>query len=296
MTPPPDGPSSIEARLPGRARDLGEGFVVRRVLPHMTRRHLGPYVFLDHMGPVALAAGQGMDVRPHPHIGLSTLTYLFEGEIVHKDSLGSDLAIRPGAVNWMTAGRGIVHSERSSASARVSGAHVHGLQLWVALPSEREEDEPSFQHHPADTIPEIEQPGVLLHVVAGSAFGHTSPVETSSDLFFVEARLEQGREVPLPGSGERGAYVVEGRVQAGGQLFGAGELLVARPGAQLSITAADPARIVLLGGDSVGQRHLFWNFVSSSAERIERAKRDWIEHRFAAVPGDAGERIELPAQ
>src|SRR4051812_28730367 len=220
--------SAVDLEIVGRERDLGGGLMVRRLLPTVAQRMVGPFIFFDHMGPVGMAPGAGIDVRPHPHINLATVTTLFEGEIVHRDSLGSEQPIRPGAINWMTAGRGIVHSERSPAAERKAGARVHGLQLWVALPRALEEVEPSFQHHPAATIPEVALPGgVHLRVLAGEAYGAVSPVAVSSPLHYVEATLERGARLALPDDVEgRAAYVVEGTVASEGRAFGAGRLLV----------------------------------------------------------------------
>jgi redox-sensitive bicupin YhaK (pirin superfamily) len=290
------GEPAVELEIDARTRDLGDGFTVRRLLPAVTRRMVGPFIFLDHMGPVQLAAGRGLDVRPHPHINLATVTYLFEGEILHRDSLGSEQPIRPGAVNWMTAGRGIVHSERSTAEARKSGPRLHGLQLWVALPRASEEVEPSFRHHGADTIPEVTHRGARLRVVAGAAYGLLSPVETLSPLFYVEASLERGASLDLPGEfSGRAAYVVEGSVSSDGSRHGSGTMLVFRTGLPARITALEPVRVMLLGGTPLdGERHIYWNFVSSSQERIERAKDDWRKRRFPIVPGDDQEFIPLP--
>jgi redox-sensitive bicupin YhaK (pirin superfamily) len=280
--------------LPGRARDLG-GFGVRRALPSPQRRLVGPFIFWDHMGPARLEPGHGIDVRPHPHINLATVTYLFEGEIVHKDSLGSDQAIRPGDVNWMTAGRGIVHSERTGADLRKSGSAVHGIQSWVALPTELEETEPSFQHAASKTLPELARPGARLRVIAGEAFGAASPVEGSSPMCYVEARLDAGAELALPDEyGERAAYVVEGSIACDGEPVGVATMAVAAEGTPATIRALEPSRVMLLGGAPLGNRYIWWNFVSSSEERIERAKRDWKEGAFPKVPGDAVELIPLP--
>jgi len=290
------GEPAVELEIDARTRDLGDGFTVRRLLPAAARRMVGPFIFFDHMGPVQLAAGQGLDVRPHPHINLATVTYLFEGEILHRDSLGSEQAIRPGAVNWMTAGRGIVHSERSTAEARKSGARVHGLQLWVALPTALEEVEPSFRHHGAGTIPEVERPGARLRIVAGTAYGTGSPVYVLSPLFYVEARLERGAVLELPDEhAARAAYVVDGSVSCDGATQRSSAMLVFRAGQPACIQALEPAQVMLLGGAPLdGERHIFWNFVSSSKERIERAKDDWRNRRFPAVPGDDQEFIPLP--
>jgi redox-sensitive bicupin YhaK (pirin superfamily) len=292
--------SGVELEIAGRTRDLGDGFIVRRLLPASARRTVGPFIFVDHMGPVQLDAGRGLDVRPHPHINLATVTYLFEGEILHRDSIGSEQLLLPGAVNWMTAGRGIVHSERSPAAARKSGARVHGLQTWVALPRAREEVEPSFQHRAAGDVPDAHVAGARLRVIAGAAYGVTAPVAVLSPLFYVEARLDAGAALPvgaaeLGAGAERAAYVVAGAVACGGRTFGAGALVVLRAGGAERIEARGAAHVVLLGGAPLdGERHIWWNFVSSSPERIERAKDDWRAERFPTVPGDAVERIPLP--
>jgi redox-sensitive bicupin YhaK (pirin superfamily) len=288
---------SIELVIVGRPRDLG-GLTVRRSLPSMQRRLVGPFVFFDHMGPMALPPGEGLDVRPHPHIGLATVTYLFDGAIVHRDSLGSDRTIRPGDVNWMVAGRGIVHSERSDAEQRSAGAHVHGIQSWVALPLEHEETEPSFVHHPAASLPRVTRDGATLDVIAGSAFGTRSPVTVLSPTLYVHARVDAGATLAIDEEhAERAVYVVDGAVECDGRTFGSGALLVLRPGAHVVIAApaTAPARLMLVGGAPLeGERHVFWNFVSSSRERIERAKDDWQDERFPKVPGDETERIPLP--
>jgi len=238
-----------------------------------------------------------MDVRPHPHIHLSTVTYLFEGEIVHRDSLGYVQAIRPGAVNWMTAGRGIVHSERTPAELRASGSRLHGLQLWVAHPAGSEDVDPAFAHHPAETLPEVVVGGVRVRVLAGSVYGATSPVETLSPLFYAEARLAAGDRLTLPDEpAERALYLVEGSLACGVEPVEARRMLVVRSGARVTVEAASDARLVVLGGEPLeGPRHMWWNFVSSSADRIEQAKRDWAEGRFAPVPGET-EHIPLPAR
>jgi len=295
---PPDGSPEVELELPARVRDLGGGVNVRRVLPASARRMVGPFIFFDHMGPVTGEPGFGFDVRPHPHINLATVTFLYEGEMVHRDSLGSEQVIRPGAVNWMTAGRGIAHSERSPAAERKAGARLQGLQLWVALPRALEEAEPSFQHHPADTLPELEVGGARLKLLAGSAYGARAPVAVSSPLHYVDATLDRGVTLDMPeGVDERAAYVVSGQVAAEGRLFGEGRMIVFRAGGPARVQATERgARLALVGGAPLdGERHIWWNFVSSSRERIERAKEDWREGRFARIPGDDQEFIPLPA-
>jgi redox-sensitive bicupin YhaK (pirin superfamily) len=285
---------TLALTIDARTRDLG-GFTVRRLLPTARRRMVGPFIFFDHMGPMQLAAGQGIDVRPHPHINLATVTYLFAGELVHRDSLGSEQPITPGAVNWMTAGRGIVHSERSSSAARKSGAHVHALQLWVALPRAHEETEPTFAHHPPDDIPLVERAGARLRVIAGAAFGATAPVRVLSPLFYVEAALDRGAVLALPDEhAERAVYVVDGAIDVDGAAHGAGRMLVFRAGSTC-VRALEPARVMLLGGAPLdGERHIWWNFVSSDPARLERAKQDWKAGRFPKVPGDESELIPLP--
>ena len=281
--------------IEGRSRDLG-GFSVQRVLPARERRAVGPFVFFDHFGPMTLPAGVGMDVRPHPHINLATVTYLFEGEMVHRDSLGSHQVIRPGDVNWMTAGSGIVHSERSTAPERTLGARGHGLQLWVALPRAHEEVAPSFAHHEGSSLPRLPAPGLERRLIAGTAWGVTSPVKTLSPLFYVDVTMEPGASVVLPEEHEeRAAYVTQGRVRCEEQRFAAGQMAVFEPRTRVVLHADEPAQVMLLGGAPLdGERHVWWNFVSSSRERIEQAKRDWKEGRFAKVPGDENEFIPLP--
>ena len=281
--------------IDSRLRDLG-GFVVRRTLPAAAHRMVGPFIFFDHFGPVAFPPGQGMTVRPHPHIGLATVTYLFEGEIIHRDSLGSHQAIQPGDINWMTAGRGIVHSERTHPDVLARGARLHGLQLWVALPRALEESEPSFRHHPSSTMPQQTLRGVDLRVLAGTAYGMSSPVSCLSPLFYVDAAMAAGSELALPSEhDERGLYVVDGAVQCAGERVEVGRMLVAARGAKEVVRADAPARIVLVGGAPVdGERYIDWNFVSSSKERLQEARRAWKEGRFPKVPGDEEEFIPLP--
>jgi redox-sensitive bicupin YhaK (pirin superfamily) len=286
---------TIDLVIAARPRDIG-GFAVRRTLPAPQRRLVGPFVFWDHMGPASLEPGHGMDVRPHPHIGLATVTYLFEGEIVHKDTLGSDQAIRPGAVNWMTAGRGIAHSERTGPEVRKRGSRVHGIQSWVALPLDREEMEPRFEHHPANTIPEVSRDGVRLRVLAGAAYGLDAPARIASPTFYVEATMPAGARLVLPEDHEeRAAYVVDGEVACDGEAIDEGAMAVFQPRVEAVVQARRPSRVMLLGGAPIGgSRHIWWNFVSSSQERIEQAKRDWTEGRFGKIPGDDVEFVPLP--
>jgi redox-sensitive bicupin YhaK (pirin superfamily) len=285
---------AIETIIEARTRDLG-GFSVERVLPSVRRKLVGPFIFFDHMGPVTFAPGQAIDVRPHPHINLATVTYLFEGEIVHRDSLGSVQAIRPGAINWMTAGRGIVHSERTAPELRKTGSRLHGLQLWVALPKAHEETGPDFRHYAAETLPAFERDGARLRVLAGSAYGAASPVRTLSPLFYVEATISAGAELSLPDEHrERAAFVVEGVIRCGEERIEPSRMAVFAPGWTPPLRAESGARVMLLGGASIdGERHIWWNFVSSSRDRIEQAKRDWKEGRFPRVPGET-EFIPLP--
>ncbi len=286
--------SPIEHLIRARPRDIGD-FVVRRVLPSFQKPLVGPFIFVDHMGPIRLPPGGGMDVRPHPHIGLATVTYLFEGEILHRDSVGSVQAIRPGDVNWMVAGRGIAHSERTPPELRAAGPRAHGLQTWAALPKEREEAEPSFAHHPASSLPVVEMPGATVRVIAGHAFGARSPVEVFSDMLYAAAELAPGASLRLAAEhAERGVYVVGGRAEIGGTTVGEGELAVLEEGLEIEMRAPVAARLMLLGGAKMdGPRFIWWNFVSSSKERIERAKADWRNDRFPPIPGET-ERIPLP--
>jgi redox-sensitive bicupin YhaK (pirin superfamily) len=286
---------TIDLVIRPRLRDLG-AFSVRRSLPAAERRLVGPFAFFDHMGPAVLEPGHPMTVRPHPHIGLATVTYLFEGEILHRDSLGSVQVIRPGEVNWMVAGRGIVHSERGTEAQREKGGPIHGIQLWLALPTALEETDPKFVHHPAEALPSLSLPGVYLKVVLGNAFGMTSPVEVLSPMHYVEACLERNAELVVPDEHEeRAAYVVEGSITVDDETIEAGAMVVFRPRVKATIQSVEPARVMLLGGERLdGERHIFWNFVSSSKERIDQAKGDWREGRFAKVPGDEVEFIPLP--
>jgi redox-sensitive bicupin YhaK (pirin superfamily) len=289
-----DAPS-IELVVDARPRDLG-GFAVRRVLPSPRRRLVCPFCFFDHMGPAELPPGEGMAIPPHPHIGLATVTYLFDGEIVHRDSLGSQIAIRPGDVNWMLAGRGIAHSERSGPEARRPGARIHGIQSWVALPQANEESEPRFEHHPAETLPLVRVDRAVVDVIAGTAYGVRSPVGILSPTLYVHARLDAGARLEVDDEHEeRAVYVVEGTVTCEGRTFASGTLFVLRARTKVHVGATDPARVMIVGGAKLdGERHIWWNFVSSTKERIERAKDDWRERRFAPVAGDEGELVALP--
>ncbi len=289
-------PPGLETVILPRTHDIG-GFEVRRALPAKQRQMVGPFIFFDQIGPGEFLTGTGVDVRPHPHIGLSTVTYLFEGEILHRDSLGTELPISPGDVNWMTAGQGIVHSERTAAPRRAAPHRLSGIQSWVALPKSHEESPPAFSHHGAAQLPTLDAEGVKLRLVAGSGWGLASPVVTPMELFYADAVLAPGAQVPMPDhQEERGAYVFAGSVEVAGQVFDAGRMLVFRAGDRMSLKAGPlGARLLLLGGASMdGPRYLFWNFVSSSRDRIEQAKADWARDRFGTpVPGET-DWIPLP--
>lgn len=287
---------AIEQVIVPRAKDLG-GFEVRRALPAARRQMVGPFIFWDQMGPAMFDPGQGIDVRPHPHIGLSTLTYLFEGEMMHRDSLGSALAIKPGEVNLMTAGRGIVHSERTAPEKRASGQRMFGIQSWLALPVAEEERAPSFTHLAADDFPLIVDRGVRARLIAGRMLGASAPLTTPGNPLYADIMLAAGARVPIdPVAEERALYTVEGEILIRGDRFPAGQLLVIRPGDTVTVEAAGPARFMLLGGDAAdGPRHIWWNFVSSSKARIDQAKDEWRTGRFDIVPGDADEFIPLPS-
>jgi redox-sensitive bicupin YhaK (pirin superfamily) len=286
---------AIEQVFVASAKDIG-GFEVRRALPAAGRQMVGPFIFLDQFGPVVIRAGQSFDVRPHPHIGLATVTWLFDGLVFHRDSLGSAQAIAPGELNWMTAGRGIVHSERTPASERSRDRGIFGIQCWVALPQQLEDTAPSFAHIDASALPLIEDHGVAVRVVAGTLYGERSPVKTLSDLFYADVALEPGASLPLPPDYvERGVYLAAGEIEIGDQVFGSGKLVVFRPGDAITIRARTNSRLVALGGEPMeGRRHIWWNFVSSSKDKIEAAKNDWKQARFDIVPGDEKEFVPLP--
>jgi redox-sensitive bicupin YhaK (pirin superfamily) len=287
--------AAIDLVIRPRLRDIG-AFNVRRSLPAVERRLVGPFAFFDHMGPAVLDPNHPMTVRPHPHIGLATVTYLFEGEIMHRDSLGSAQIIRPGDVNWMVAGRGIVHSERGTDVQREKASPLHGIQLWLGLPTALEETEPKFVHHPAKSLPTVTLSGVFLRIILGQAYGATSPVEVLSPMHYVEATLESNAELLIPNEHEeRAAYVVEGSISVEDETIEAGVMVVFRSRVEVKIHAIEAARVMLLGGEPLdGDRHIYWNFVSSSKDRIEQAKADWREGRFPKVPGDEVDFIPLP--
>jgi hypothetical protein len=297
-----DNPESLEMVIAPRARDLG-GFEVRRALPYVKRRMVGPFIFFDQMGPAEFAAGKGIDVRPHPHIGLATVTYLFDGKIHHKDSLGNALDIEPGAVNWMIAGKGITHSERSPDDFRANpAAPLFGIQTWVALPAEKEDMAPSFEHHPKATLPFLEDEGKSVRLILGDAYGAQAPVNTQSDIFYADAVLAPGAKLPLPDNHEdRGVFVVSGTAEVASDTFGEAQMLVFRPGDQITVTAGpEGARLMLFGGATMPEeRHIWWNLVSSSKEKIEEARQAWKEGKwgegqFSLPPGDDEEFIPLP--
>ena len=287
----------IELAIEQRRRSLGGGLEVGRVLPFAKRRMVGPFVFFDHMGPMNLAAGvsRDVDVRPHPHIGLSTVTYLFDGEMMHRDSVGSEVAIRPGEVNWMTAGRGITHSERFE-KARMQGDRLHGIQAWVALPKEDEETDPGFSHHDGADLPQWQEAGVSGRLIAGSAYGLTAAARTHSPLFYVHLDMQAGASAEIPpGFTERALYVAAGSIEMDGATYAAGQMLVVTAAAS-RFTATEPSTIMLLGGEPIGERYLYWNFVSSSPERLEQAKADWRAGRMKLPDLDNGEYIPLPEE
>ena len=289
------GTGAAELVIEPSVKDLGS-FRVRRALPHASRRMVGPFIFLDHMGPAVFEPGQGMDVRPHPHIGLATLTYLVEGGIRHRDTLGSVADIAPGDVNWMTAGRGIAHSERTAPGQRATGLRMQGIQSWIALPRAHEEDAPAFYHHDAAGLPHLADTGVSLRLIVGHAYGAISPVQTNWSMLYADVELDQGRALPLPDDhAERAVYILDGELDIAGERHTSNRLLVFRPGDRITLKATTPTRLILLGGEPMdGPRHLWWNFVHSSKDRIEAAKADWRAGRFGLVPGDEREFIPLP--
>ncbi|MCF3935143.1 pirin family protein [Acuticoccus sp. M5D2P5] len=291
---------AVETLIVPRAVDLGE-MTVRRALPSTKRQMVGPFIFFDQMGPAEFLTDQGIDVRPHPHINLSTLTYLFEGQILHRDSLGTELAIEPGAVNWMKAGRGIVHSERTAAERKSTGQRLFGIQTWMALPQHEEESDPAFMHHGAESLPIVEAEGFSARLIAGSAFGARSPLVTASDTLYADIELAPGSRAPIEANTEeRALYTISGTIEIAGDTFEPGQLLVLRPGDPATVIARDDgtghgARFMLFGGAPMeGPRYIWWNFVSSRRERIEEAKEEWRRGRFQTVPGDEAEFIPLP--
>ena len=300
QTPTGDDADLIDTVIVPRARDIGQ-FEVRRALPTARRQMVGPFIFFDQMGPVEFLTGQGIDVRPHPHIGLATVTYLFDGKLYHRDSLGTSMEIEPGAVNWMVAGRGITHSERSGDTERAAaGTGLYGIQTWVALPDEAEETEPAFEHAPAGALPVIEGEGKQVRLILGQAYGERAPVRAFSEMFYGDAVLQTGAKLPLPdGHEDRAIYVLEGEIEVAGQRFDAGRMMIFRPGDAITVTAVTQARLMVLGGETLGgPRHIWWNFVASSKEKIEAAKQawkegDWEHGRFQLPPDDNREFIPL---
>jgi hypothetical protein len=294
---------AIQTVIVPRARDLG-GFEVRRALPSVQRQMVGPFIFFDQMGPAEFLTGQGIDVRPHPHIGLATVTYLLRGRMHHRDSLGTDAWIEAGAVNLMVAGSGITHSERTDGAARTAPLSMFGLQTWLALPDHMEDADPGFHHAGVGALPVLEGEGKVVRLILGTAYGAMAPVAAPSEMFYLDADLAPGAALPLPDEHEdRGVYVLSGEVKIAGQVFDAGRMLVFRPGDRISLSAGDRgARVMLLGGATLGgPRHIWWNFVASSPERIEAAKAawragDWQHGRFSLPPGDDAEFIPLPGQ
>jgi redox-sensitive bicupin YhaK (pirin superfamily) len=287
---------AIKQVIVPRTADLGDDFLVRRALPSAQSRMVGPFVFFDHFGPTVFRSGAGLDVRPHPHIGLATVTYLFDGEIMHRDSLGTALPIRPGEINWMTAGRGIVHSERTGTERRAKGDTLHGLQMWVALPADKEEMPPAFAHHAVEEFPVVRDADKSVRVVLGTLYGSSSPVATTSETIFGDVTLKAGSALPLDaGHEERAVYVIEGEIDVAGDRFGPQRLLVFKPGDAITIRAVSDTHLVIAGGAPMdGPRHIWWNFVSSRKERIEQAKADWSAGRIALPVADADEFVPLP--
>lgn len=286
--------ASIEQIIPGRGRDLGDGFQVKRVLPHAKRRLVGPFIFFDQMGPVTFKPGAGMDVRPHPHIGLATVTYLFSGAIRHQDTVGVDAVIRPGDVNWMTAGHGVVHSERTPPEERAAGQHLCGIQTWVALPERSEDAEAAFQHAPADTLPDFDRDGARYRLILGDAWGHEAPVDSFSPIFYLHGELPTGTQTRLDiDHEERAVYLVEGEVEIDGSPLEPGSMAVLATGSTPKLTASADSKIMLCGGAPLGSRQIYWNFVASTKERLEIAKADWRQAGATGFP--AGGRFTLPA-
>jgi len=292
----PEGESSIELVLDPKSSDIGSGFIVRRTLPSRHRRMVGPFIFFDHMGPVDFAPGKGMDVLPHPHIGLATVTYLFEGETLHRDSVGSEQLIRPGAINWMVAGSGIVHSERVSDEVRAAGQTLHGLQLWVALPEESEDQDPAFHHHPTDSLPQFDLEGAPVRVLIGEIAGKKSPVLTFSRMLYAEAKLQSGQKWKVPSlEEEQAVYVATGSIEAEGKTYSHGTMIVLKTGASLNTKANEETILMILGGDALSRRKIYWNFVHSDPAKIEEAKRRWKNQEFPPVSGET-EFVPLPEQ
>lgn len=288
--------NAIDTLIVPRAVDLGE-MTVRRALPSVERQMVGPFIFFDQMGPAEFLTDQGIDVRPHPHINLSTLTYLFEGQILHRDSLGTEITIEPGEINWMTAGKGIVHSERTTAAKKASGQKLFGLQTWMALPEDKEETPPEFRHFGKEELPIVEDHGIRVRLIAGAAFGGASPLNAPSETLYADISLEAGTAVPIdPTVEERALYTINGDIEIDGEIYAPGQLIVLRSGAALTVKAKTNSRVMLFGGAPMeGPRYIWWNFVSSRLDRIEQAKEEWARGQFDTVPGDEEEFIPLPA-
>ncbi|NND50301.1 MAG: pirin family protein [Rhizobiales bacterium] len=296
----PDECDAIETVIIPRARDIG-AFEVRRALPSSKRQMVGPFIFFDQMGPAEFITDEGMDVRPHPHIGLATVTYLYEGGVYHRDSLGTEMEILPGAVNWMIAGKGITHSERTAPERRRAGELLFGIQTWVALPESAEETDPGFEHVEKERLPVIADQGKTVRLILGTLYGERAPVKTYSDMFYADAVLEAGARLPLPPEHEdRGLYITAGEIEISGEVYAAGQMMVFRPGDEITITARQPSRLMLLGGETFsGPRYIWWNFVASSQDKIDAAKAawaegDWEHGRFQLPPTDKNEIIPLP--
>jgi redox-sensitive bicupin YhaK (pirin superfamily) len=287
----------LDIIIEARKAEISQGFTVKRILPYRLRRMLGPFIFMDHGGPVNIpvSSANSLDVLPHPHIGLSTVSYLFSGNVTHRDSLGVELVIKPGEVNWMTAGKGIAHSERFEDPAMLAGGELEMIQTWVALPEKDEENDPSFENYKPEQLPAFTDTGVWMRLIAGEAYGLKSDVKTHSPLFYVHVVLEQGVHFGLPvGHTERGAYVVKGSVEVNGFTYKPGQLLVFTKGVDPLIIANEPTTLVMLGGEHLGERYIWWNFVSSRKDRIEQAKEDWKQGRITLPPMDNGEYVPLP--
>lgn len=288
-----EGCDAIELAIQPKPKDLGS-FTVNRCLPAMGKHNVGPWVFFDEMGPAMLPPGSGINVRPHPHVNLATVTYLFEGEVLHRDSLGTFKTITPGAVNLMVAGKGIVHSEREAPDRIQQSRGLYGFQLWMALPEESEEIDPEFHHYPADKIPSVAVNGVLVRVLIGRAYGVVSPVKEFYRTLYLEARLLSGQTLELPNESERGLYIASGELKIKERQYSEKQMIILSDSDGITVTALQPTTIVLIGGEKISKRYMEWNFISSRKERIEQAKRDWLEGAFPAVPGDEDEFIPLP--
>lgn len=284
---------AIELLIEPREKDLG-GFSVRRVLPITNKLMVGPWIFFDHMGPAHFPAGKGIDVRPHPHINLATVTYIFEGEIHHRDSLGNVQTIQAGDINLMVAGHGIVHSERESPNVHQREHSLHGLQLWLALPEKDEETEPAFYHYAAEEIPTVNLDGVAIRVMMGSAYGVTSPVKTFAETLYLEAYLKPGQRIAIPAAQERALYVAAGNLKQNETIIPEYTMAVFTAKPDIIVEATQESRIAIIGGENLGERHIFWNFVSSKKERIEAAKNRWRDGLFPKIPGDENDYIPLP--